>query len=200
MFTGIIQGIGRIVETNVQGETAVLTIATPLTAAEHSRIGDSVAIDGICLTITALMPSGFTVDVMPETIRRTNLVDLSAGQRVDLELALAANGRLDGHFVLGHVDATGRLVSREEEQNAVVLRFAFPATLRPYIVAKGSIAVNGVSLTVTTVTATTFGISLIPHTLQETVLGELAVDQRVNLETDILGKYLVAQKEIEHEK
>ncbi|MFD1485924.1 riboflavin synthase [Lacticaseibacillus baoqingensis] len=195
MFTGIIQGIGRLASKTVAGDTAVLTIQTPLTAAKHSRIGDSVAVDGICLTITAITAAGFSVDVMPETLRRTNLVDLTVGQQVDLELALAANGRLDGHFVLGHVDATGQLASREDEQNAVVLRFSFPADLRPYIVAKGSIAINGVSLTVTTVAAHTFGVSLIPHTLQETVLGELAVGQRVNLETDILGKYLVAQKE-----
>ncbi|MCI1986989.1 MAG: riboflavin synthase [Lactobacillus sp.] len=194
MFTGIIQGIGRIAALKRRGETAQLTITTPLTGSQHSQLGDSVAIDGICLTITALTPEGFTTTVMPETIRRTNLAERTVGDRVDLELALAATGRLDGHFVLGHVDTTGELVSRVNDQNAVVLRFAFPKTQRPYIVEKGSIAINGVSLTVTTVTAMTFGVSLIPHTVQETVLGDLQLGQRVNLETDILGKYIVAQE------
>lgn len=195
MFTGIVQNVGTIAALSPVGETATIRIETPLTAT--SRIGESVAVDGICLTITACDAAGFTTTVMPETVRRTNLAGLQAGDAVDLELALAADGRLDGHFVLGHVDQTTPLISRKREQNAVVLRFALPSESRRYVVAKGSVALNGVSLTITTVDATSFGVSLIPHTLDETVLGTLAVGDFVNVEYDILGKYLVRQQEVE---
>ncbi|NVY96111.1 riboflavin synthase [Lactobacillus sp. DCY120] len=197
MFTGIIQAKGKVVTLQRAEETARLEIATSLTADNQSRVGESIAVNGVCLTITNLLAGGFWTEMMPETMRRTNFASLKVGQEVDLELALAANGRLDGHFVLGHVDTTVQLVERQVEQNAVTLRFQFPAPQKPYIVEKGSLALDGVSLTVTTVVKNTFGVSLIPHTLQETVLGILKIGDWVNLETDILGKYLVAHEEVE---
>ncbi|WP_010632525.1 riboflavin synthase [Sporolactobacillus vineae] len=199
MFTGIIRGMGRITEIKREKETASLSIATPITRQINSQIGDSIAVDGICLTITALHEDGFSVDVMPETVRRTNLAALRQGDRINLEPALQAGERLDGHFVLGHVDTTAKLVGRVPDQNALTLTLSFPHNYRPYIVEKGSVAINGVSLTVIAVTDTTFSVSLIPYTQKETVLGSLKIDSLVNIETDILGKYIVNQLEAQNE-
>ncbi len=197
MFTGIVQAVGRVRRFDRQADTATLAIATPLTAT--SAIGDSIAVNGVCLTITACDTAGFETTMMPETMRRTNLGELSERSLVDLELALAATARLDGHFVLGHVDITTQLVSRQADQNAVVLRLALPKDGERLIVDKGSIAIDGISLTVTTVDATSFGVSLIPHTLAQTVLGQVAVGGTVNLEYDVLGKYVVNLMEVKHE-
>lgn len=193
MFTGIIQDMGTIVAIQRNAETATLNIRTGLVLAD-SKPGDSIAVDGICLTITALGTDYFKAVVMPETIRRTTLADLKIGSRVNLELALAANGRIAGHFVQGHIDTSCRLRTRTSDQNAVVLRFALPPEYRANIVEKGSVALNGVSLTISAIDQQSFSVSLIPHTLEHTVLGTLAVNQRVNLETDILGKYILAQQ------
>lgn len=192
MFTGIIQRIGRVRKVTPQQ----LVIETDLTAQQHSRVGDSVAVNGICLTVTTLTRSGFTADIMPETLQRTNLGDVQANGHVNLELALQASDRFDGHFVLGHVDTTATLASRQPDGNAERLTFTLASAYRPYVVEKGSIAVDGVSLTVTAVTRDSFSVSLIPHTLAKTVLGELVLGQRVNIETDILGKYMVHQQEV----
>jgi riboflavin synthase, alpha subunit len=199
MFTGIIRGMGRITEIKREKETASLSITTPITRQINSQISDSIAIDGICLTITALHEDGFSVDVMPETVRRTNLATLTKDDRVNLEPALHVSDRLDGHFVLGHVDTTAKLVGRVPDQNALTLTLSFPRDYRPYIVEKGSIAINGVSLTVVAVTDTEFSVSLIPYTQKETVLGGLKIDSLVNIETDILGKYIVNQLEAQNE-
>lgn len=194
MFTGIIQNTGTIVAFHRQQETALIRIKTTLTDTD-SRVGDSVAIDGICLTITNLAPGWFETTAMPETIRRTNLAALKVGYQVDLELALTAKGRIDGHFVLGHVDTTCQLMERLLDQNAVVMRFELSSDYQPFIVEKGSIAINGISLTVSAVSNRSFSVSLIPYTLTHTTLGLLAVGQRVNVETDILGKYIIKSKE-----
>jgi riboflavin synthase len=198
MFTGIIRGIGQIAAITRTDETASLSITTPLTRQINSQIGDSIAIDGICLTITMLHEDGFSVEVMPETFRRTNLATLNQGDQVNLEPALQANGRMDGHFVLGHVDTTAKLIRRRPDQNAVTLSFSYPRNYRRYIVEKGSVAINGVSLTVTAVTDTEFSVSLIPYTQKETILGSLKIHSLVNIETDILGKYIVNQLEAQN--
>lgn len=198
MFTGIIQSVGTVAAIQRAAAHADLTIETPLTAQIHSQIGDSVAVNGVCLTLTALTAQGFTTTMMPETSRRTALQALRPGSRVNLEPALRADQRLDGHFVLGHVDTTARLCQRVVDENAVVLTFETPQRYQTQLVEKGSVALNGVSLTLTAATAQTFSVSLIPHTLDQTNLADLQVNDRVNLETDILGKYLISLEAQRH--
>lgn len=192
MFTGIIKGIGHVVKLKKQAETATLTIQSDLVTKRQPALGDSYAINGICLTVTSVQQDQITVDVMPETSRRTNLGRLSIGDRVNLEPALAAQERLDGHFVLGHVDTTATLVQRQLDQNAEVLTFELPAAYDDYVVEKGSIAIDGVSLTVTATKQHQFSVSLIPFTLAQTTLADRTIGDAVNIETDILGKYIVA--------
>ena len=194
MFTGIIKGVGRVVQLDQQDETATLTLQADLFRKIQPQLGDSIAINGTCLTATAVSSDQVTVEVMPETSRRTNLGALTVGSRVNLEPALQATARLDGHFVLGHVDTTAVLTERKVDQNAIVLTFELAAEYAPYIVEKGSIAIDGVSLTITATDQTHFSVSLIPFTLAETVLGDRELGDRVNIETDILGKYIVANQ------
>ncbi|KRL98869.1 riboflavin synthase [Liquorilactobacillus satsumensis] len=197
MFTGIITGSGQIVAIERQAEAARITIQTNLTQNNHSQLGDSIAVDGICLTVSALVPQGFTVDVMPETLRRTNLAKIQVGGTVNLELALLPTTRLAGHFVTGHVDTKTQVCERISDQNAVILTFRLPSWYWRYVVEKGSLAVNGVSLTVCAVTKQTFSVSLIPFTLKNTNLGALAVGDFVNIEVDILGKYILKQEGVQ---
>lgn len=197
MFTGIIRSIGTIKAVENRKTSQRLLIDCPLVTKIHAKIGDSLAVNGICLTITKLQETAFAVDVMPETIRRTNLATVRVGSQVNIEPALRASDRLDGHFVLGHVDAIGTVISHQVEGNATVYQIRFPEKYRPLIIEKGSIAVDGVSLTVTQVSDNTFSVSLIPHTLQETILKDLNDGAVVNLETDILGKYILSGREAE---
>ncbi|USS85110.1 riboflavin synthase [Fructilactobacillus myrtifloralis] len=190
MFTGIIQGTGRIRTWEPTAPSGRMTIASSLPDQLHSRIGDSIAVNGICLTVIDYNDHEFKVDVMPETTQRTNLQQLQSGAMVNLEPALLATQRLDGHFVLGHVDMTVPVTQIMEEENAVRMRLALPDRYQPEVVEKGSVAVNGVSLTVTATTATEFEVSLIPHTLHQTNLGQLSRGELVNVETDVLGKYV----------
>ncbi|RXI78104.1 riboflavin synthase [Levilactobacillus suantsaii] len=199
MFTGIIQDVGTVAKINRTAAHADLTFETSLPATCHSKVGDSLAINGVCLTITQLVPKGFTTTIMPETSRRSTLGDLATGERVNLEPALGVMDRLDGHFVLGHVDTTTRLLKRETDENAVVLTFTLPAQCQNEVVFKGSVALDGVSLTVSAITADSFSVSLIPHTLDQTILADLRPHDRVNLETDILGKYLNQLEGTKHE-
>lgn len=194
MFTGIIKGVGRVVQLDQQDETATLTLQADLFRKIQPQLGDSIAINGTCLTATAVSSDQVTVEVMPETSRRTNLGALVIGSRVNLEPALQATARLDGHFVLGHVDTTAVLTEKKVDQNAIVLTFELAAEYAPYIVEKGSIAIDGVSLTITATDQTHFSVSLIPFTLAETVLSDRELGDRVNIETDILGKYIVANQ------
>lgn len=196
MFTGIIKTMGRVVALDRKQDTATITIATPLTHEIHSQVGESIAINGICLTITALSPQGFSAEVMPETMRRTNLGTLQLQSKVNLEPALRATDRLDGHFVLGHVDTTAQVIRRIVDQNALTLTFQIDPAQRAVIVEKGSVAVDGVSLTVTAVTDDTFSVSLIPATQQATTLGQLQLGNESNIETDILGKYILAREAV----
>ncbi|MBF7128912.1 riboflavin synthase [Pediococcus pentosaceus] len=191
MFTGIIKAKGIISQIKRNQATAQIMIATPMTHQIHSKIGDSIAINGICLTITGILNEGFTVEVMPETTNRTSLANMKDGMEVNPEPALLATDRLDGHFVLGHVDTTAKLVNRVLDENSIVLTFEINPDYIDYVVEKGSITIDGVSLTVSAVEKQLFEVSLIPHTLQATTLDNLKANDVVNVETDILGKYIL---------
>ena len=160
------------------------------TVLEDLELGDSVAVNGVCLTVTALRPGGFSADVMHETLDRSALSELRPGSAVNLERAMAANGRFGGHIVSGHIDGTGTISSFRREDNAVWVTVATPANLLRYIVEKGSVAIDGVSLTVAAVTGRDFSVSLIPHTGAQTILLQKRVVDQVNLECDIIGKYV----------
>ena len=157
---------------------------------EGTRLGDSIAVNGVCLTVTHLTGADFTADVMPETLRRSSLGQLRPGSRVNLERAMAADGRFGGHIVSGHIDGTGRIAATRRDDNAVWYTVETPAPLLRYIVEKGSITIDGISLTVAAVEQDRFSVSLIPHTAQVTILGEKGPGDTVNLETDIIGKYV----------
>ncbi|MBF7114189.1 riboflavin synthase [Pediococcus pentosaceus] len=191
MFTGIIKAKGIISQIKRNQATAQIMIATPMTHQIHSKIGDSIAINGICLTITSILNEGFTVEVMPKTTNRTSLANMKDGMEVNPEPALLATDRLDGHFVLGHVDTTAKLVNRVLDENSIVLTFEINPDYIDYVVEKGSITIDGVSLTVSAVEKQLFEVSLIPHTLQATTLDNLKANDVVNVETDILGKYIL---------
>ena len=184
MFTGLVETTGTIA--SVEGGRLSVRLEPPLDVAE----GDSVAINGVCLTATRTNGTGFDADVMPETLRRTALGALGQGDSVNVELALRADGRLGGHIMQGHVDGTGTVESVTEEGFARVVRIACDAELLRYVVEKGSIAVDGVSLTVSEVDGEGFSVSLIPETLERTTLGAAAVGRIVNLEVDVLAKYV----------
>lgn len=189
MFTGIIEEIGKVKALRRGARSFTLEIEASRVL-EGTQVGDSIATNGVCLTVTRMDGSGFAADVMPETVERTALKRLQPGSRVNLERALTLNSRLGGHLVAGHVDATGRIAARREDDTALWLEIeAVPALLR-YVVEKGSIAVDGVSLTVARVDGRSFAVSLIPHTQGVTTLHERRVGERVNLESDMLAKYV----------
>jgi riboflavin synthase len=189
VFTGIIQTTGRVAGVRARGAGARLAIATPRSL-PGLALGESVAVNGACLTVVARRGREFTVDVSPETLRRTTLGALGAGTRVNLERALRVGDRLGGHIVQGHVDGVGTLESIRPDGDWLVYRFRTPRGLAPYLVEKGSIAVDGVSLTVFACRGPAFAVALIPHTLAETTLGDRAPGDRVNLEADVLLKHI----------
>lgn len=189
LFTGIVEEMGTIRRIQRGRASAVLTIAAAKVL-EDAHIGDSIAVNGICLTVTGLPDGAFTADVMHETLDRTSLARLKAGSRVNLERAMAADGRFGGHIVAGHVDGVGIITELRQDDNAIWYTFrAEPQVLR-YIVEKGSITVDGISLTVARVGSGHFSISAIPHTVAQTVLQDRRKGDPVNLETDIIGKYV----------
>ncbi len=189
MFTGIVEEVGTVVAVERAGEDARLWLRGPLVT-DGTRVGHSIAVDGVCLTVTDVADGTFAVDVMPETLRRSTLGGKAAGAPVNLERAVPAGGRLDGHIVQGHVDGVGRIVSRTPGPRWDDVVVELPAGLARYVAEKGSVAVSGVSLTVTHVTEASFGISLIPTTLAVTTLGTLGVGDPVNLEVDVIAKYV----------
>lgn len=202
MFTGIVEELGTVVALVPgagQAQDARLHVRGPL-ATSDARAGDSIAVSGVCLTVADLPGDGvFVADVMPETLRRTALGDLVAGDRVNLERALAVGGRYGGHVVQGHVDGVGVVLSRSPGDRWDDVVIGLDPSLARYVAEKGSITVQGVSLTVTHVADDRFGVSLIPTTLRETTLGTLAAGARVNLEVDVLAKYterLLATREV----
>lgn len=189
MFTGIVEEIGTVVAVERAGEDARLRLRGGVVTA-GTQVGHSIAVDGVCLTVTDLAGDTFAVDVMPESLRRSTLGDLVAGSPVNLERAVLAGGRLDGHIVQGHVDGVGRIAARRPGPRWDEVEVELPSSLARYVAEKGSIAVSGVSLTVTHVGETSFGIALIPTTLEVTTLGRLGVGDAVNLEVDVIAKYV----------
>lgn len=196
MFSGIIRTIGTVKHLQQTDAGARVTLQAPAITRWQSQVGESIAVNGVCLTLTAVTSTTFTVDAMPETLRRTTLQQLDTGSRVNLEPALRLADRLDGHLVLGHVDGTAELLDRVPDGNAIRLRFGYPSRYRAEIVEKGSVTLDGVSLTVIQAMASTFDVAVIPHTQDQTTLGRLVAHDRVNLETDILGKYVKRLQEV----
>ncbi len=189
MFTGIVNEVGTLLGIHRGANSAVLTIGAK-TILEDVKLGDSIAVNGVCLTVTSFTPSQFTADVMHETLNRSSLGALRPGNPVNLERAMRADGRFDGHIVAGHIDGTGTIASIRRDDNAI--RYTIrttPAILR-YIIEKGSIAIDGISLTVTEVTRETFSVSVIPHTASCTNLAQRRIGDTVNLENDCIGKYV----------
>lgn len=189
MFTGIIEGLGTITGVRAVGGAQALTVTADFDL-DAARIGDSIAVNGVCLTVTTLDGRGFTADVSPETLSKTTFATVKVGERVNLERALRLSDRLDGHLVSGHVDGLGQLKSRETVANALVLRFSAPRTLTGYMIQKGSVAVDGVSLTINACGGEEFSVSIIPHTAKMTTIGLKAIGAVYNIETDVIGKYV----------
>jgi len=190
LFTGIVEEVGTVKSVGF-GKMTVSGSAV----LEGTRTGDSIAVNGACLTVGAMDATSFSVDVMPETLKRTNLGQLRPGSSVNLERALMVGGRVGGHLVQGHVDATGKVVSLVPEGGAIIARFAAPPEVLRYVVEKGFIAVDGVSLTVIGYDKTLFSVSLVGYTLKNTVLGSRKVGDQVNLEVDIMAKYVEKLRE-----
>lgn len=189
MFTGIIEEVGKVKSIKPGASSFTLEVEAEKVL-EGTQVGDSIATNGVCLTVTRLTGSGFTADVMPETVRRTSLGKLQAGSSVNLERALQLSSRLGGHLVSGHIDGTGRVEALRQDDNAVWMTIACDSCLLRYIIEKGSITIQGVSLTVAGVDAHSFSVSLIPHTQEVTTLHTLKVGDLVNLENDIIAKYV----------
>ncbi len=189
MFTGIVEEIGTVrkVERRSGGQTFWIGCRTVL---EGTRVGDSIAVNGVCLTVTSLSDDGFTCDAMPETLKRTNLGDLRPGDGVNLERALAVGARMGGHFVQGHVDGLAEVVAVRRVGEALLYTFRIPRELARYVAEKGFVAVDGVSLTAFDVGPETFTVSLVRHTQEHITLPRHGVGYRANLEVDILAKYL----------
>lgn len=188
MFTGLVEATGTVAAVEQLGEGARLSVTTPL-AAELAD-GDSVAVNGVCLTARGATGGAFAADVMAETLRRSSLGPLAPGDAVNLELPLRADGRLGGHVVQGHVDGVGTVAATTDEGFARIVRVTAPEQLLRYVVEKGSIAIDGVSLTVAAVDDEALEVSLIPETLERTTLGSLTPGRSVNLEVDVLAKYV----------
>jgi riboflavin synthase len=191
MFTGIVEEIGTLRSLRVGEKSAVLQMSAR-TVLEECAVGDSIMTDGVCLTVTALHGDGFSADVMPETVRRTTLADRRPGDRMNLERAMTLRSRLGGHLVAGHIDGVGSVARVTPEDNALVVDLEAPEAVWSVSVPQGSVAVDGVSLTIVAVEGPRLRVSLIPHTAAVTTLSRLAAGVRVNLEADLIAKYVNA--------
>ncbi len=190
MFTGIIEEVGQLRNTSQKGQAMILSIQAKRIL-EDIHLGDSISVNGVCLTVTGFDSSHFTLDVMPETYRKSNLRQLSNGSIVNLERAMIANGRFGGHIVQGHVDGIGKIKQRYTEENAVVFKIEpEDAALYQYMIDQGSIALDGISLTIVKVHESSFTVSMIPHTISQTTWQNKQVGDTVNIECDLLGKYV----------
>ncbi|MEV6301769.1 riboflavin synthase [Actinoplanes sp. NPDC051861] len=190
MFTGIVEELGEVVRlTGGSEDSAVIAVRGPLVTSD-AKDGDSISVNGVCLTVIDNVDGVFTADVMGETLRRSSLGVLRTGSNVNLERAATVGSRLGGHLVQGHVDGVGKVVGREPADQWEVVTFSLPAELAKYVVEKGSITVDGVSLTVMAVTADTFSVGMIPATSKHTVLGSKDIGEPVNLEVDVIAKYV----------
>ena len=188
MFTGIVEDLGRVVRVEDPEGLRRFTLWSDV-CADDVRVGDSIAVNGVCLTAVNVAANEISVEAIPETLRLTNLGQLAVHSPVNLERPLAYGDRMGGHYVQGHVDAVAKLIERRPDGDSVVVRFAVPPGLMPYIVSKGFVALDGVSLTVVDPRDATFAVALIPHTLRSVTLGAAPVGYRANLEVDILAKY-----------
>ncbi len=189
MFTGIVEEKGRIRRLDIRGSSGKIEVSCRKVL-EGTKLGDSIAVNGICLTVTKLYDDGFSADIMAETVRRSSLSMAKQQDHVNLERAMAANGRFGGHIVSGHIDGTGVIQEVKKEENAVWFTIKAPDRILRYIIEKGSIAIDGISLTVAYVDDQVFKVSIIPHTMQETTLASGRPGDRVNLENDSVGKYV----------
>ena len=189
MFTGIIEEVGTIKQIQKNPASAVLTIAAD-TVLEQTKIGDSIAVNGVCLTVTDLKAGSFTADVMHETLRRSSLGSVRTGSPVNLERAMQLGGRFGGHIVSGHIDGTGVIAEVKREENAVWYTISAGENIMRYIIEKGSVAIDGISLTVAKTGKDYFKVSVIPHTMEQTILPEKRQGDKVNLENDQIGKYI----------
>ena len=189
MFTGIVEEVGTIRSLQLRGNSGSISIVAKKVL-KGTKIGDSIAVNGICLTVTSLLSDGFTADVMAETVRRSGLDQAKMGDSVNLERAMAADGRFGGHIVSGHIDGTGVIREYRREENAVWVTIAASPEILALIVEKGSICIDGISLTVATVSDSSFQVSVIPHTAEETTLIRKHTGDVVNLENDVVGKYV----------
>jgi riboflavin synthase len=189
MFTGIIEGMGTITGIRSAGTSRVLTVASDFEL-DGTRIGDSIATNGACLTVVTLQGRRFTADVSAETLSKTTFGNARIGERVNLERALRLSDRLDGHLVSGHVDGMARMEQRETSERAWVLTFSAPAALTRYLIQKGSVAVDGISLTINHCDANGFQVAIIPHTGKVTTIGLKGIGGLFNIETDLIGKYV----------
>ena len=189
MFTGIVEELGTVKKIKKGANSAVFTIRAEKIL-DDLKTGDSVAVNGICLTVTACLEDGFTADVMHETLNRSALIQLSLGQHVNLERAMPANGRFGGHIVSGHIDGTGVIAEVKREENAVWYTISAGENIMRYIIEKGSVAIDGISLTVAKTGKDYFKVSVNPHTMEQTILPEKRQGDKVNLENDQIGKYI----------
>ena len=189
MFTGIVEEVGTI-RSAMKGARSGRLVINAALICEDMKLGDSVAVNGVCLTVTDFGPDAFSADVMNETLKRSSLGALKGGSRVNLERAMAANSRFGGHIVSGHIDGLGQIIKKEKDDNAVWLTVSAPESIMKYIVEKGSAAIDGVSLTIAKVKAESFSVSVIPHTGTATILLDKRPGDTVNLENDIIGKYI----------
>jgi len=190
VFTGIIQAVGEIAALQLGGADARMRVRTGTLPMAQAALGDSIAVSGVCLTVVELTGSGFCADVSGETLQRTVIGNLAAGDRVNLEKALTLETRLGGHLVSGHVDGIGTVTARREDSRSVRFSIRAPDELARYIATKGSICVDGVSLTVNAVEGATFELNIVPHTLAETTLNDYRTGRQVNLEVDLIARYL----------
>ena len=190
MFTGIVEDIGRVNGVKRKQKESVFTFEVGKIDIGEVELGESIAVNGACLTVTSIGKNTFTVDASHETLAKTNLGQLKKGARVNLERSLRAGGKLGGHIVNGHVDGVGKVESRRKLGDSHIFRFSVPKALSKYIVEKGSVAIDGVSLTVNEVKGREFTVNIIPYTLEETIFGGLKKGDTVNIECDIIGKYV----------
>ena len=198
MFTGLVEELGKVKALAKTASSARLTIAANLILSDI-KLGDSIAVNGTCLTVVEYSDSWFTADVMPETVRMTVLGDLKYGDPVNLERTMRVGDRLGGHIVSGHIDGLGTILSKQPEENAIVIKIAAKPEVMRYVIHKGSIAIDGISLTVVDCSNEWFSVSLIPHTAKVTTLGHKRIGDTVNLETDIIGKYVEKLLGLKHE-
>ena len=189
MFTGIIEEIGSVTNSSLIGGSGELRIGAALIL-EGCKLGDSIAVNGVCLTVTKMTDREIAFDVSVETLRRSNLGNLKRGDRVNLERALAADGRFGGHMVSGHIDGTGTLNDRRREGNAIIFTFNAPPAIIRYLIEKGSIAIDGISLTIFALTKDNFSVAVIPLSLEQTTLDKKNIGATVNLENDLVAKYI----------